>query len=128
MGKKIEKYLEEVLKLEGSDLHVKAEEPPIVRVQGGLKRLKEYQPFSPEDIQEMIFEIMTDEQKERFKKEWELDISYELKESARFRLNVFLQRGKIGVAVRVIPIKVKTIEEWKLPDILKKIAHCCSSP
>jgi twitching motility protein PilT len=122
MDKKIDKFLDEVLALEGSDLHIKANEPPIVRVQGGLQRLKKYQPFSPEEIQNLVFEIMTEEQKERFRKEWELDISYELKGSARFRLNVFLQRGKIGLAVRVIPIKVKTIEGWKLPDVLKKIA------
>jgi len=122
MGAKIEEFLNEVVKLEGSDLHLKADESPIVRVQGNLKRLEEYKPFSSEDIQNIIFEVMTDEQRERFKKEWELDISYELPGSARFRMNVFLQRGKIGVAVRVIPIKVKTIEEWKLPEILKKIA------
>jgi len=122
MGAKIEEFLNEVVKLEGSDLHLKADESPIVRVQGTLKRLEDYKPFSSEDIQNIIFEVMTDEQKERFKKEWELDVSYELPGSARFRMNVFLQRGKIGVAVRVIPIKVKTIEEWKLPEILKKIA------
>jgi twitching motility protein PilT len=122
MDKEIDKYLNEVLTLNGSDLHIKANEPPIVRVQGELKRLKDYRPFSPEEIQNLIFEIMTEEQKERFRKEWELDISYELKGSARFRLNVFLQRGKIGIAVRVIPIKVKTVEEWRLPDVLKKIA------
>ncbi len=122
MGKGIDKYLNEVLTLKGSDLHIKANEPPIVRVQGDLKRLKDYPPFSTEEIQTLVFELMTEEQKERFKKEWELDISYELKGSARFRLNVFLQRGKIGVAVRVIPIKVKTIVEWRLPEILKRIA------
>jgi len=122
MGKGIDKYLNEVLNLKGSDLHIKANEPPIVRVQGDLRRLKDYPPFSTEEIQTLVFEIMTEEQKERFRKEWELDISYELKGSARFRLNVFLQRGKIGIAVRVIPIKVRTIAEWRLPDVLKKIA------
>ncbi|MEJ2306309.1 MAG: ATPase, T2SS/T4P/T4SS family, partial [candidate division WOR-3 bacterium] len=122
MGKGIDKYLNEVLNLKGSDLHIKANEPPIVRVQGDLRRLKDYPPFSNEEIQTLVFEIMTEEQKERFRKEWELDISYELKGSARFRLNVFLQRGKIGIAVRVIPIKVRTIAEWRLPDVLKKIA------
>ncbi len=122
MSAKIEQYLNEVLKFNGSDLHLKADEPPIVRVQGNLKRIESYKPFSAEDIQDLVFEIMTDEQKERFKREWELDISYELSGSARFRMNVFLQRGKIGIAVRVIPIKVKTINEWKLPDILKNIA------
>jgi twitching motility protein PilT len=122
MSAKIEEYLKEVVKLGGSDLHIKADEPPIVRVQGEIKRLEAYKPFSAEDIQNIIFEIINEDQKERFKQDWELDISYELPGASRFRMNVFLQRGKIGVAVRVIPIKVKTIEEWKLPEILKKIA------
>jgi twitching motility protein PilT len=122
MSARIEEYLREVIKLDGSDLHIKADEPPIVRIQGELKRLEGYKAFSAEDIQNIVFEIINEEQKERFKQDWELDISYELTGTSRFRMNVFLQRGKIGVAVRVIPIKVKTIEEWKLPEILKKIA------
>jgi twitching motility protein PilT len=122
MGAKIEEFLSKVIELEGSDLHIKADEPPIVRVQGNLQRIEGYNPFSSEEIQNIVFEIMTDEQKERFKKEWELDVAYELPKKARFRMNVFLQRGKVGISVRVIPIKVKTIDEWKLPDILKKIA------
>ncbi|MEO0294128.1 MAG: type IV pilus twitching motility protein PilT [candidate division WOR-3 bacterium] len=122
MAAKIEKYLNEVVKLGGSDLHLKVDEPPVVRIQGELKRLENYKPFSLEEIKELIFEIMTEEQIERFKKEWELDISYELPGISRFRMNVFLQRGKIGVAVRVIPLKVKTIDEWKMPEILKEIA------
>ena len=122
MGAKIEDFLHKVIELEGSDLHIKADEPPIVRIQGNLKRIEDSGIFSSEEIQNIVFEIMTEEQKERFKKEWELDIAYELPKKARFRMNVFLQRGKIGVAVRIIPIKVKTIDEWKLPEILKKIA------
>jgi twitching motility protein PilT len=122
MGARIEEYLKEVIKADGSDLHIKADEPPIVRIQGELKRLEGYKPFSAEDIQNIIFEIINEEQKERFKQDWELDISYELPGTSRFRLNIFLQRGKIGMAVRAIPIKVRTIEEWKLPEILKKIA------
>ena len=122
MGAKIEEFLNKIVELDGSDLHIKADEPPIVRIQGKLQRIEDSKPFSSEEIQNIVFEIMTDEQKERFKKEWEFDIAYELPKKARFRMNVFLQRGKIGVAVRVIPIKVKTIDEWKLPEILKKIA------
>jgi twitching motility protein PilT len=122
MSARIEEYLKEVVKLGGSDLHIKADEPPIVRIQGEIKRLEGYKPFTTEDIQNIVFEIINEDQKERFKQDWELDISYELPGASRFRMNVFLQRGKIGVAVRVIPIKVKTIEEWKLPEILKKIA------
>jgi twitching motility protein PilT len=122
MDAKIDNLLNKVLELGGSDLHIKVDEPPIVRAQGVLQRIEGYKPFSSEEIQDIVFEVMTEDQKERFKNEWELDVSYELSGKARFRMNVFLQRGKIGIAVRVIPIKVKTIAEWKLPDALREIA------
>jgi len=70
----------------------------------------------------LIFPIMTDTQKKKFMENWELDISYELNHLARFRFNVFLQKGNIGVAIRMIPIHVKTIDDWGLPQVLKKIA------
>ena len=122
MVAEIDKYLKEVVERRGSDLHLKADEPPIIRMQGMLKRLDGYKPFSADEVKELIFPIMTDEQKERFKRDLELDIAYELPGMARFRMNVFLQRGKVGVAVRVIPLVVKSIDEWGLPEILKKIA------
>lgn len=122
MAPEIDKYLREVVERGGSDLHLKVDEPPVIRVQGGLQRIKEYEPFKSDEVKNLVFPIMTEEQKERFKRELELDISYELDEMARFRMNVFLQRGRVGVAVRVIPLQIKTIEEWDLPDILKEIA------
>lgn len=122
MAPEIDKYLREVVERGGSDLHLKVDEPPVIRVQGGLQRIKEYEPFKSDEVKNLVFPIMTEEQKERFKRELELDISYELDEMARFRMNVFLQRGRVGVAVRVIPLQIKTIEEWGLPDILKEIA------
>lgn len=122
MAPEIDKYLKEVVDKGGSDLHLKVDEPPVIRVQGGLLRLKEYELFKPDDVKELVFPIMTEEQKERFKRELEFDISYELENIARFRMNIFLQRGRVGAAVRVIPLKVKTINEWGLPDILKEIA------
>jgi len=122
MAPEIDKYLREVVERGGSDLHLKVDELPVIRVQGCLRRIKEYEPFKSDEVKNLVFPIMTEEQKERFKRELELDISYELDEIARFRMNVFLQRGRVGVAVRVIPLQIKTIEEWGLPDILKEIA------
>ncbi len=122
MAAGIDKYLIEVVEKGGSDLHLKVDESPVIRVQGKLKRLKEYEPFDSEEVKDLVFPIMTEEQKARFKRELEFDISYELDDIARFRMNVFLQRGKVGVAVRVIPLEIKTIDEWGLPEILKEIA------
>lgn len=122
MEKEIDRYLREVVERDGSDLHLKAEEPPVIRKQGKLKRIDDCEPFSAEDIKSLIYPIMTEEQKERFEEELELDVSYEIEDVARYRINVFRQRGKLGAAVRIIPLEVKTIDDWGLPDILKKIA------
>ncbi len=122
MAPEIDGYLKEVIEKDGSDLHLKVGEPPIIRTKGKLQRLKEYEIFGSDGVKELIFPIMTEEQKERFRKELELDIAYELEGLARFRINVFLQRGRVGSAVRVIPLKIKSIDEWGLPDILRDIA------
>ena len=122
MAFEIDNYLKEVVNKKGSDLHLKVGEPPIIRAQGSLVRLKGYEPFETDEVKDLVYPIMTEEQKERFKRELEFDIAYELENIARFRMNVFLQRGKVGAAVRVIPLQIKTIDEWELPEILKEIA------
>lgn len=118
----IDNYLKEVVDRNGSDLHFKAGEPPVIRLKGKLKRLKKFDSFTAEEVRDLAFSIMGDEQVRRFKKEKEFDVSYEIPGVARYRINVFLQRGRVGMAARVIPLEVKTIDEWNLPDILKEIA------
>jgi len=117
----LDTLLQELAEKEGSDLHLKVGEPPIYRIDGKLVR-SEYSVLKPEDTRDLIFPIMTDIQKKKFMDEWELDISYELNHLARFRINVFLQKGNVGVAIRMIPIHIKTIDDWGLPQVLKKIA------
>ncbi len=117
----LDTLLQELAEKGGSDLHLKVGEPPIYRIDGKLVR-SEYPVLKPEDTRDLIFPIMTDAQKKRFMDDWELDISYELSHLARFRINVFLQKGNIGVAIRIIPIHIKTIDDWGLPQVLKKIA------
>uniref|UniRef100_A0A7C4U7P7 Type IV pilus twitching motility protein PilT n=1 Tax=candidate division WOR-3 bacterium TaxID=2052148 RepID=A0A7C4U7P7_UNCW3 len=116
------KMLEELVKMGGSDLHIKSDEYPIFRIDGRLVRMTKYPINTPQFIKDTFFSMMNDIQKNRFKKELELDLSYELKGLSRFRINLFLQKGVIGAAIRAIPIKVKTIKEWGLPDILETIS------
>jgi len=113
------KKLLEIAILEGaSDLHFVANYYPTIRVADRLIPLIKEGKLSPEDSENLAFSLMNIEQRERFLKEKEIDFSFEYKEKARFRVNVFYQRGKISAALRLIPPKILTIEELNLPPIL----------
>ncbi len=105
-----------------SDIHLKAGLPPMFRVDGSLVPLKDARRLPPEEIGRMAFGIMNDYQKEKFKAQNELDLAYGVPGLGRFRVNVFQQRGTIGVVLRVIPFKISTIEQLMLPKVLEKIA------
>jgi twitching motility protein PilT len=105
-----------------SDIHLKAGLPPMFRVNGNLVPLKDARRLPPEDISRMAFGIMNNFQKERFKEFNELDLAYGVPGLGRFRVNVFQQRGTIGIVFRVIPFKIHSIEQLLLPKVLEKIA------
>ena len=105
-----------------SDIHLKAGLPPMFRVDGKLLPLKDARRLPPEEISRMAFGIMNNYQKERFKEFNELDLAYGVPGLGRFRVNVFQQRGTIGIVFRVIPFKIHSIEELLLPKVLEKIA------
>ena len=113
--------LRELLSIHGSDLHLQVGRPPTLRLDGKLLH-GTLPPVGADDLRRMVFSIMNDEQRERFRENLELDLSYELEEEARFRVNVFIQREQIGAAFRLIPIRVGTIDDWGLPQILKKLS------
>src|SRR5258705_335103 len=97
--------------------------PPMFRVDGSLVPLKDARRLPPEEISRMAFGIMNDYQKEKFKAQNELDLAYGVPGLGRFRVNVFQQRGTIGVVLRVIPFKISTIEQLVLPKVLEKVAN-----
>ena len=97
--------------MEGSDLHLTAGSPPVVRVHGDLERVEEYPALSPRALQGMIYAILPQKLRERFEQELELDMSYSLPGRARFRVNVYMQRDSIGAAFRVIPFEIKPIDD-----------------
>lgn len=100
-----------------SDLHLVSGAPPILRLHGEMERL-EFKELTNEECQGLIFEILTEKQKRQFVENWELDCAYFVEGLGRFRCNVFMQRKGIGSVFRVIPTKIKTVEELGLPKEL----------
>jgi twitching motility protein PilT len=108
----------------GSDLHVTAATPPVIRVDGGLLPLK-MPPLTPSDCKRLCYSVLTDAQKARFEEENELDLSFGVKGLARFRANLFVQRGVVSGAFRQIPFKISTLTELGLPP---KVEDLCNKP
>jgi len=106
-----------------SDLHLKVGNHPVLRIDGHLHPLVELKRLMQENTIAMAFSMMNETQKERFKKEHELDMAYSVAGLGRFRCNVFLQRGAVGIVLRVIPTQAKTIADLNLPVVLERIAQ-----
>jgi twitching motility protein PilT len=106
-----------------SDLHLKVGTYPMCRVHGRLSRVTGDKKLDHEDLVEMAASIMSATQRQRFKDAQEIDLAYSVPGLGRFRCNVFQQRGTIGMVLRVIPFRVKTLDELGLPQVLKKIAE-----
>jgi twitching motility protein PilT len=102
---------------DASDLHLNVGVPPVLRINGKLEKLN-LPELTPEDTHNMIYSILNEKQETDFEKCGELDLSYELANLARFRVNVFKHRRGEGAAFRLIPEKIKTLSELNLPSIL----------
>jgi twitching motility protein PilT len=118
----LNQILVEAISQHASDVHIKAGAPPIFRINGHLKPWNQLRPFDVHDVSKMALGLMNDWQKERFVKTRELDMGYEVQGMGRFRINVFQQRGKTRIALRIVPYLIKSLKELHLPSILKKIA------
>src|SRR6201987_249051 len=105
-----------------SDCHLSAGEPPLIRIDGDLKKL-DHPPLSKEDVHTLVYDIMNDAQRKSFEETHECDFSFELGQVARFRVNVFLQRKGEGAVFRTIPTKILTLEELGMPPILKQMCE-----
>ncbi|MBD3756027.1 MAG: type IV pilus twitching motility protein PilT [Gammaproteobacteria bacterium] len=117
----ITQLLEFSAKQGASDLHISAGLPPMIRLDGDVKRL-DTAALEPELAQKMIYDIMNDEQRKNFEEHFELDFSFELPNVARFRTNVFRQSRGLGAVFRTIPSTILTLEDLKAPEIFKSIA------
>ena len=116
--------LKKLLELSGSDLHVTTNSPPQVRVHGHLQPL-DMPPLGPADTKQLAYSVMTDAQKHRFEEDLELDFSFGLKGLARFRANIFNQRGAVAAVFRVIPYEIKSFAQLNLAPVVAKL---CDRP
>ena len=106
-----------------SDIHIKAGLPPMFRVNGKLLPLRDAKRLTPEEANNAAIGIMGPTQQETFSKQLDCDFAYSLPGVGRFRVNVFRQRGKTGMVLRVIPFKLLSMEKLRLPEVIKKIAE-----
>jgi len=102
-----------------SDVFLKVDSPPAVRLHGQVLKV-ESDPLTSEDMREILEMILNENQMANFEKRHELDLAFAIPDVARFRTNIYQQRGTIGIVFRVIPFEIKSIEELKLPPVLKK--------
>jgi twitching motility protein PilT len=120
----IDELLHIVVDKNSSDLHICSDSPPVLRLDGKLTRMN-YEKFSPQIIQRMMYEIISDENIQKFETTYELDFSYALPKRARFRVNMYRDRGSCAAAFRLIPQKIPTVEQLNLPLVLKGL---CEKP
>ncbi len=119
----VQELLNMLLEMDGSDLHLTAGTPPVIRLHGDLKRLESYPSLEPEGLRAMVYSIITQKQRERLEQNLELDCSYSLPGRARFRLNVYFQRDSIGAAFRYIPHRIRGLDELGLPPQVAELAR-----
>jgi len=122
-GIHVNDLLKLVLEQRGSDLHLTAGSPPVIRVHGELRPVEGVDALSGSDIREMIYAILTQKQREKFENELELDCSYSLPGRSRFRVNVFLQRDNVGAVMRTIPYDIVPFDQLGVPDTVRAFAE-----
>lgn len=121
----LQQLLKTVVKQKASDLHLVAGAPPALRIDGRIVRIKS-RPLSPEEVQALCYSILTDEQKARFENRKELDFSFGIKSTARFRGNIMYQRGVVSGVFRRIPLDIPELSNLGLPSIVGEIANFSS--
>jgi len=120
----IKKLLKIATNKAASDLHIVPNRPPILRIDGELKVLPDFENIKPGEAEKMIFAILNNKQKEDFIRDRELDFSYEISELSRYRINLHWARGRVGLVARVISTKIPNLEEIQLPkDIINQLIN-----
>jgi twitching motility protein PilT len=114
--------LKTTVELEGSDLHLSISTPPQVRVHGELRRL-DLPELAPSDTKALAYSVLTDAQKKRFEETLELDFSFGIRGIARFRCNMFNQKGAVGAVYRQIPERIRSFDELQLPGVIGKLSE-----
>ncbi|NHC36746.1 type IV pilus twitching motility protein PilT [Scytonema millei] len=118
----IEDLMEEVINSGGSDLHISAGLPPYIRISGKLTPT-EHEPLTAEQCQRLIFSMLNNTQRKTLEQNWELDCSYGIKGLARFRVNVYKDRGTYATCLRALASKIPSMETLNLPNIVREISE-----
>src|SRR3982750_3201691 len=105
-----------------SDLHLKVGSYPMMRVRGVLSPASEEKKLDHDDLIAMSAAVMSTAQRQKFKESQEVDLAYSVPGLGRFRCNIFQQRGTVGLVLRVIPMRIRTVDELGLPPVLKRLA------
>lgn len=118
----VDDLLREVVRRRASDLHIASGAPPALRIDGQLAPIR-IPSFTPQDCQRIIYDILTDEQIQRYETNFELDFSYSVPGVSRFRVNAFRDKGSAAAAFRVISSKIPTCQELGLPPLLEELTR-----
>jgi len=121
MSYSLDDLLRELVERDASDLHLKAGQPPIMRIRGSLVR-SGHPAMSPGEHQNLLLSILNPERRERLESFKEVDLSHYVEGLARFRVNMFWQRSQLGAVFRVIPYKIRTIDDLQMPQVCKQLA------
>ncbi|MBD3208653.1 MAG: PilT/PilU family type 4a pilus ATPase [Candidatus Nealsonbacteria bacterium] len=117
-SEQLQKFLKIAIEEQASDVHFSVGHPPVLRVTGRLVPLMREKELSAQDTKNLAFSLMNSYQKEKFLKEKVIDFSYRFGERARFRINIFFQKGYVSCALRLIPFDIKTVQELNLPPVV----------
>ncbi len=118
----LDELLRTMVELGASDLHLSADRPPSVRVDGAIQPLEGYEPLTAGDLRDMIYAVLPQRARERFEQDLELDTSRAVPEVGRFRVNVFQQKDSVGAVLRAIPFQVVPLEQLGLPPVVRELA------
>ena len=118
----IEDLLKELVESRGSDLHISSGLPPVKRVDGNLVRM-DYPPLTSEQVEQLLFPMMSNDQRRRLEQDWELDFSYGIKGMGRFRVNFYKDKGSYAAAFRTITSEAPTLENMNMPPIVTEVAQ-----
>jgi twitching motility protein PilT len=115
---RIEPLLDEVLRRDASDLHLQVGLPPMIRIDGALTKVENPMVLGPNDVRNLAYSVLDEKQRKMLEEDLELDFSFAYGNLARFRVNAFHEKGNLAVALRLIPTKIRTVEELGLPPVI----------